>query len=87
MPCLLFALKHNSLILVDPALILDLAFDHMVSMHRSNDRTYAAHIKEQIPPNEVISEAPNLVPHRNCHILLSGDMGLIGRDFQDITLI
>ena len=46
MPCLLFALKHNGLILVDPALILDLAFDHVVSMHRSYDRTYAAHVKE-----------------------------------------
>ena len=87
MPCLLFALKHNGLILIDPALILDLAFDHVVSMHRSNDCTYASHVKEQVSPNEVISEAPNLVPHRNGHILLRRDMSLIGRHFQDITLI
>ena len=81
MPCLLFTLKHNGLILVDPALILDLAFYHVVTMHRSYDRTYTAHVKEQIPPYKVISEAPNLIAHRNCHILLRRDMSLIGRDF------
>ena len=87
MPCLLFSLKNNGLILVDPALILDLAFDHVVSMDRPDDRTYTAHVKEKVAANKVIAETPNLVAHRNGHILLRSDMGLIGRNLKDITLI
>ena len=84
---LLLALKHNGLILVDPALVLYFALDHMVAMHGSDDSTDAAHVEKEVLAHLTVVEAINLVPHSNRHIFLSGDVGLIRSHLENVALV
>ena len=84
---LFLSLKHNGLILVDPALVLYFALDHVVAMHGSDDSTDAAHVEEEVLAYLAIVEAINLVPHRNRHICLGGDVGLIRSHLENVALV
>ena len=84
---LLFALKHNGLVLVDPALILHLAFNHVVSLHGPDYSTDTAHVEEKILANEAVIESVDFVSHGYCHVSLRGDMSLICCHFEYVTLV
>ena len=79
-PALLFALEHNGLVLVYPALILHLALYRVITMHGPDDGADAAHVEEQILADEAVIESVDLVPHGDRHVRLRGDMRLIRCD-------
>ena len=73
------SLEHNGLILIDPALVLDLTLNRLIRI--SNDTfdngTNATHVEEKILANQTSTESTELVPDCNRHVGLGGDMSLI----------
>ena len=42
----LFTLEDNGLVFVDPSLVLNFTFDHVITMYSSDDGAYATHIEK-----------------------------------------
>ena len=87
MASFLFAFKDNSLILVDPALVLHLTLNHMSTMNGSDNATDATHVKEEILADEAVIESANFVSDSDCHVCLRCNMRLISSYLQCIALI
>lgn len=82
----LYLLEDERLILVDPAFVLDFAFDHFVAFNAPHDCADTAHVEKDTCAYEVLTECANFVLHCNHQICLSCYLIFIFRDSKLVTL-
>ena len=83
---LLFLLKYDGLILINPSLVLHLTFNHMRANNSSDNAADASHIEEEIFTGIAIIEA-SLVANSDSHVFFAGNVGLIICDLEDVSLV
>ena len=84
---LFLSLKEHGLVLVNPALVLNLTLYLLGANHSPHDRTNAPHVKEHILANKSLAESTFLVPDSNCHVFLRGDVRLVLGHSQCVALV